>query len=135
EQTSPELEEAARGLGASPWQAAVRITLPLLRPGLLAGAAAAFAVSLNEALLTMFLATPSSETLPAVVWPQLRYAPSPLVAVASCLSAALGLLGVLALGLVGRGVARRPTRGVPAERTDIQETGNDTSAYPESSSE
>jgi ABC-type spermidine/putrescine transport system permease subunit II len=73
------------------------VTLPLARPALLAGAAAAFAVSLNEALLTLFLATPSTETLPAVVWPQLRYSPSPLVAVASCASAAVALAVAYAL--------------------------------------
>jgi ABC-type spermidine/putrescine transport system permease subunit II len=107
-QTGVDLEAAARGLGASPWQTAVRVTLPLLSPALLAGAAAAFALSLNEALLTVFLTTPSSETLPAVIWPQLRFAASPLVAVASCLSVGLGLVGVVAVGLVWRGVTRRP---------------------------
>jgi ABC-type spermidine/putrescine transport system permease subunit II len=101
EQTSPDLEAAARGLGAGPWQAAARVTVPLLGPSLLAGAVAAFAVSLNEALLTLFLATPSTETLPAVVWPQLRYAPSPLVAVASCVSVLLAVLAVAALGMIG----------------------------------
>jgi ABC-type spermidine/putrescine transport system permease subunit II len=106
-QTGPDLEAAARGLGASPWQTAVRVTLPLVSPALLAGAAAAFAISLNEALLTVFLTTPSNETLPAVIWPQLRFAASPLVAVASCLSVALGLLGVVAVGIVWRGVTRK----------------------------
>jgi ABC-type spermidine/putrescine transport system permease subunit II len=102
EQTSPDLEAAARGLGASPRQAAVRVTLPLLRPALLAGAAAAFAVSLNEAMLTLFLATPATETLPAVVWPQLRYSPSPLVAVASCVSVAVALAVAFAFVVAGR---------------------------------
>jgi ABC-type spermidine/putrescine transport system permease subunit II len=102
EQTSPDLEAAARGLGASPRQAAVRVTLPLLRPALLAGGAAAFAVSLNESMLTLFLATPATETLPAVVWPQLRYSPSPLVAVASCVSAAVALAVAFAFVVAGR---------------------------------
>jgi ABC-type spermidine/putrescine transport system permease subunit II len=114
EQFGPDLEAAARGLGAGPWQAAVRVTLPLLRPALLAGAAAAYAISLNEGLLTLFLATPSTETLPAVVWPELRYAPSPLVAVASCVSVGLALLGVFALALAGR--RRGPLDGRPTGR-------------------
>ncbi|MFO0929459.1 MAG: hypothetical protein U0736_20920 [Gemmataceae bacterium] len=54
------------------------------------GAAAAFAISLNEATVTLFLATPTTETMPAVAWAQLRYSPSPLVAVASCVSVAVG---------------------------------------------
>jgi ABC-type spermidine/putrescine transport system permease subunit II len=97
EQTDPLLEDAARGLGASPGQTAVRVTLPLLLPAVLAGATAAFVVSLNESLLTLFLATPQTETLPAVVWPQLRYAASPLVAVASCVSVASTLVGLAGL--------------------------------------
>ncbi len=95
-QLGPALELAARGLGATPRQAFRRVTLPLLRPALLAGAAAAYATSLNESMLTLFLATPATETLPVVVWSQLRYAASPLVAVASVLSTAAALLGALA---------------------------------------
>jgi len=91
DQADADLEAAARGLGASGWQAFQRVTLPLMRPALLAGAASAFAVSLNESMLTVFLATPRTETLPAVVWPELRYSPSPLVAVASCVSVAVAL--------------------------------------------
>jgi putative spermidine/putrescine transport system permease protein len=104
-QLSPELEIAARGLGATAWQAAMRVTFPLLQPALLAGAAAAFVGSLNEAMLTLFLTTPFTETLPAVVWPQLHYAPSPLVAVASCVCILSTLGGVGGLILLFRGRA------------------------------
>ncbi|MFM7148965.1 MAG: ABC transporter permease, partial [Gemmataceae bacterium] len=55
-QINPDLELAARGLGAGPWQTTLRVTLPLLRPALLAGSAAAFALSLNESMLALFLA-------------------------------------------------------------------------------
>lgn len=96
-QLGPDLEAAARGLGASAWQAARRVTLPLVRPAVVAGAAAAFVISLNESMLTLFLATPATETLPAVVWPQLRYAASPLVAVASCVSTVIALAGAAAV--------------------------------------
>ena len=86
----------------------------------LAGAAATFVGSLNEAMVTLFLATPTTETLPAVVWPQLRYAASPLVAVASCVSVAASTLGA---GVVAAALARanrqRPILaappGVPAD--------------------
>ncbi|HKB02994.1 MAG TPA: ABC transporter permease subunit [Gemmataceae bacterium] len=113
ESLSPDLEAAARGLGASGWQSARRVTLPLVRPAILAGVAAAFVGSLNEGLVSLFLATPSSETLPAVVWPQLRFAPNPLVAVASCLSAATAVLAVGSIMLITR--ARRGTApGTPS---------------------
>src|SRR5206468_2249703 len=107
DQADPDLEAAARGLGASAWQVAARVTLPLMRPALLAGAAAAFAASLNESMLTLFLATPSTETLPAMVWPQLRYSPSPLVAVASCVSVGVALLVTLAVFALADRAARR----------------------------
>ena len=97
DQTGPDLEAAARGLGAGPWQVARRVTLPLLRPALLAGAATAFVISLNEAMVTVFLSTPDTETLPAVVWPQLRYAASPLVAVASGVSTVAAAMGIWAM--------------------------------------
>jgi ABC-type spermidine/putrescine transport system permease subunit II len=100
---SPDLELAARGLGAGGWQVLRRVTLPLVRPALAVGGAAAFAVSLNESMVSLFLATPATETLPAVVWPQLRYAPSPLVAVASCASVVVALAGAAAVARFGRG--------------------------------
>lgn len=95
------LGAVANGLGASRWQAAWRVKLPLLRPALIAGWVAAFVLSLNESVVTLFLATPTNQTLAAVAWPQLRYSASPLVAVASVASAALGTLGLwLVLRLV-----------------------------------
>ena len=90
-----ELETAAAGLGASRPEILRRVTLPLLAPVLFAAGIAVFVLSLNESLVSIFLATPNNETLPAVVWPQLRYSPSPLVAVASCVTAVIGTLGIL----------------------------------------
>jgi ABC-type spermidine/putrescine transport system permease subunit II len=58
---------------------------------LVVGAAAAFAVSFNESMVTLFLSTPTTETLPAMIWPQLRYSPSPLVAVSSVFSVIIAL--------------------------------------------
>lgn len=89
-----ELEQAARGLGAGPWLTFFRITLPLCRPGLLTGSLLCFVLSLNEFYLALFLGTPQTETLPRIIWPQLRYSLSPLVAVASMLT----LLVTLAAG-------------------------------------
>jgi ABC-type spermidine/putrescine transport system permease subunit II len=91
-----ELEQAARGLGAGPAAVLLRVTLPMCLPGLLTGAALAFVLSLNEFFLALFLAAPETETLPRVIWPELRYSLSPMVAVASVLTLALtGLAGWL----------------------------------------
>ncbi|MGH7174392.1 MAG: ABC transporter permease [Gemmataceae bacterium] len=89
-----EIEHAARGLGAKPWQVAYRITLPLIGPSVLAGAVMAFVLSLNEFILSLFLATPETETLPRVLWPNLRYTLSPLVAVASCVTTLATAAGI-----------------------------------------
>lgn len=91
---SPEIESAARGLGAGPWRIASRITLPLIGPAVLAGAVMAFVLSLNEFILALFLAAPQTETLPRVLWPNLRYALSPLVAVVSCVTTLVTAAGI-----------------------------------------
>jgi spermidine/putrescine ABC transporter ATP-binding subunit len=62
------LERAARGLGASAWQAFRRVTLPLIRAGVLAGALFAFVASLDEVVVAMFLSGTSAITLPKLMW-------------------------------------------------------------------
>jgi ABC-type spermidine/putrescine transport system permease subunit II len=56
DEAGPDLELAARGLGAGPVRAFLHVTLPLVRPALLAGAAMSFILSLNEVVLALFLA-------------------------------------------------------------------------------
>jgi ABC-type spermidine/putrescine transport system permease subunit II len=77
------LEEAAAGMGAGPGQVFWRVTLPLIWPGLLVSAFFAFIISLNEFVMALFLATPKTQTISTLIWPQLRYNLSPLVAAAS----------------------------------------------------
>ena len=93
-QRSNRLEAAARGLGASPWQAFRFVTVPLAIPALIASWICGFLISWNEGIVTVFLTTPSTETLPTLAWRQLKFSVSPLVAVASCLSLVLTVLGV-----------------------------------------
>jgi ABC-type spermidine/putrescine transport system permease subunit II len=93
EAAGPDLEWAARGLGASPWRAVWRVTLPLVRPAVLAGALLAFVLSLNEFVLSLFLGTPETETLPRVIWPSLRYSISPLVGAASTITLIVTVAG------------------------------------------
>ncbi len=79
----PWLEAAARGLGASPVRAFALITMPLILPGILASAFFAFIISLNEFIMALFLATPRTQTLPTLIWPQVRTNVTPVVAAAS----------------------------------------------------
>jgi putative spermidine/putrescine transport system permease protein len=93
-QVDPELEQAARGLGARPWVAFYRVTLPLIYPAVLAGVAIAFILSVNEFILALFLSTTRVRTLPAALWPMARDKETPLLAAASCLLVVVTLAGM-----------------------------------------
>lgn len=69
---APELEEAARSLGASQWQVTRRVTLPWIAPGIIAGALFAFAVSFDQFVVSYFLATPGQSTLPVEIYAAIR---------------------------------------------------------------
>jgi len=64
----PRLEQAAADLFANPVQAFVRVTLPLVAPGIAAGALLAFSLSFDDYIITNFNASPSSVTFPMYVW-------------------------------------------------------------------
>lgn len=67
-QTSPRLEEAARSLGLAPVRVWWRVTLPLLRPGVLAGAALVFLTAIKELPATLLLAPTGFSTLATDIW-------------------------------------------------------------------
>ncbi len=69
---APELEEAARSLGASQWQVTMRVTLPWIMPGVIAGALFAFAVSFDQFVVSYFLSTPGQDTLPVEIYAAIR---------------------------------------------------------------
>jgi putative spermidine/putrescine transport system permease protein len=71
----PDLEAAARSLGASPRRALVRVTLPLMLWSLAAGWGLAFLVSFGDAAVSVFLNTPEMVTLPVRIFDALRYSP------------------------------------------------------------
>jgi spermidine/putrescine transport system permease protein len=68
----PHLEEAARSLGASPWQVTARVTLPWLAPGMVAAALFAFAVSFDQFVISYFLSEPGVSTLPVEIYTAIR---------------------------------------------------------------
>jgi len=88
------LEEAARGMGATPWQTFYEIVLPLIMPSILVGALFAFIISINEFVMALFLGTSETETLPRIIYPTLRYRLTPLV------SAASGILVLLTIAVL-----------------------------------
>jgi putative spermidine/putrescine transport system permease protein len=102
-ETDPDLEPAARGLGAGPLLVFRRITLPLILPSVLAGAMVVFILSANEFTLALFLSSPRFRTLPAALWPEARYKETPILAAASSLTVLLTAAGLwLAVWLFGR---------------------------------
>jgi putrescine transport system permease protein len=75
----PDLEDAARDLGATPAVAFRTITLPLMAPSLLAGWLLAFTLSLDDVVVASFVSGPAGTTLPMVVFSMLRLGLTPEV--------------------------------------------------------
>ncbi|QDL93361.1 ABC transporter permease [Paroceanicella profunda] len=68
----PDLELAARSMGAPPWMVFRRVTLPFLAPGFLAAALFAFAVSFDQFVISYFLTVPGTSTLPVEIYTAIR---------------------------------------------------------------
>lgn len=79
----PALERAAASLGASPVKVFRGVTLPLAMPGILTGAVFAFATSLDEVVITLFVAGPNQTTLARQMFSSLRENISPAIAAAA----------------------------------------------------
>jgi spermidine/putrescine transport system permease protein len=79
------LEEAAADLGANEWVTFRRITLPLLMPGIVAAALLAFTLSLDDFVITFFVAGPGSTTLPVRVYSMIKFGVTPEVNAVSTL--------------------------------------------------
>jgi spermidine/putrescine transport system permease protein len=73
------LETAAADLYATPWKTFRRVTLPLLLPGIIAGAMLAFVISLDDVVITEFVKSGGQDTLPTYMLGQLRRAITPEV--------------------------------------------------------
>jgi spermidine/putrescine transport system permease protein len=74
-----ELEEAARDLFASNWYLLRKLTLPLLMPGIVAGAMLAFTLSLDDFVISFFTAGPESQTLPLYIFAAVRRGVTPQI--------------------------------------------------------
>jgi spermidine/putrescine transport system permease protein len=103
---NPELEEAARDLGASAWQTFRDVMLPYMRPGLIAGGLLAFTLSLDDFVITFFTAGPEQITFPVKVYSMVRFSVTPEVNAASTV-----LIGItLLLTAIALWVQNRPQR-------------------------
>jgi len=88
------LETAAADLYASPWQSFRHVTLPILLPGIIAGAMLAFVISLDDVVITEFVKSGGQDTLPTYMLGQLRRAITPEV---NAISTVLLMLTVVLL--------------------------------------
>lgn len=96
------LEEAAADLYADRWQTFRRITLPLIMPGVLAGGLLALTLSLDDVVITSFVAGPGSTTLPVYVFGLVRRSVTPLINAVSTVMLVASMLLVLASLLLQR---------------------------------
>lgn len=71
------LEEAAMDLGATPLQTFFKVTLPVITPGIVAGGLLAFTLSLDDVIISFFVAGPSSSTLPLKVFSMVKFGVTP----------------------------------------------------------
>ena len=90
----PSVEKAASSLGASPIMVFRRVTFPLALPGIISGAVFAFATSLDEVVITLFVAGPNQRTLARQMFSSIRENISPTVVAAALLL----IVGTLCLG-------------------------------------
>ena len=99
----PDLEEAARSLGANTWQTFLRVILPNLLPGIATGGAFAFISSFDNLTVSLFLAGPRVETLPIRLFAMINFDLDPAAAAISAVlvvvAFAVVLLAHWALGL------------------------------------
>lgn len=72
-----ELEQAAMDLYATPWKTFRYVTLPLALPGIVAGALIAFTLSIDDFIISFFVAGPNSTTLPLYIYAMVKRGISP----------------------------------------------------------
>ncbi|CUA88417.1 ABC-type spermidine/putrescine transport system, permease component II [Chelatococcus sambhunathii] len=99
----PAVEKAAMSLGAPPITVFRRVTLPLAVPGVVSGAVFAFATSLDEVVITLFVAGPNQRTLARQMFSSIRENISPTVAAAALLL----IVGTLCLAALAALLRRR----------------------------
>ena len=132
---NPQLEEAARDLGASAWGAFRYVTLPLIAPAVLAGALLAFSLSFDDYVVTTFNAGVGSSTLPLYIYGRIKFGITPEInAISTIIVAIVGIALLIAwqLGAFRADGRPRPSESRPADR-DLRyhlDHGCDRDAHP-----
>jgi putrescine transport system permease protein len=102
------LEEAAMDLGASPARAFLEVTLPIIMPAIISSWLLSFTLSLDDLVISSFVAGPGASTLPMIIYSKVKLGVSPDVnALASLIVCAVGVCVLAAGYLMVRGDRRR----------------------------
>ena len=99
--------EAARDLGATPWMTFRRVTLPLILPALVAGFLMSFTLSIDDFVITFFVAGVGVSTLPLQIYSMIKVAVTPEVNAVSTLLMALTLTLVMVATRLAPDIVRR----------------------------
>lgn len=110
----PGLEEAARDLGASPLKALTTVTLPLALPAVLSGCLLAFAMSMDDFVISFFVSGPTTTTLPLKIYSSVKVGVPPHVN-ALCTVMLVTVFSVMALAQLLQARAQRK-QGQEAKR-------------------
>ncbi len=102
--------EAARDLGATPWQTFRLVTLPLIMPAVVAGALMSFTLSIDDFVITFFTAGVGVSTLPLQIYSMIKIAVTPEVNAVSTLLMLLTLAMILLAARFDRTVLRGESR-------------------------
>jgi putrescine transport system permease protein len=98
-QLDDSLEEAAMDLGARPFKVFFLITLPIIAPALMSGWLLAFTLSLDDLVITSFVAGPGSSTLPMVIFSKVRLGVSPDINALATILVTIVSIGVVIAGI------------------------------------
>ncbi|MEW2402452.1 ABC transporter permease [Streptomyces sp. NPDC046862] len=104
----PSLEEASRDLGAGAVGTFLRVTLPGLAPGIVAGALLVFTLSLDEFVIAFFTAGPQDPTLPIVIYSMIRFGVTPEINALATVLLTVSFTVVIAAQRISR--PSRPSR-------------------------
>lgn len=98
----PSLEEAARDLGAGAFRAFLDVTLPLIMPAVISGSLLAFAMSMDDVVISIFVNGPRISTLPIKVYTQLKTGVTPEINALCTIMLAVTLLILLLRSIFAR---------------------------------
>jgi len=98
----PSLEEAARDLGANPWRTFCHVTLPLILPGIIAGAMLAFTLSLDDFGVSFFTTGPGATTLPILIYSSVKRGITPDINALSTLIVLVSVFATVTITLLQR---------------------------------